>query len=120
MNEPNLLKSFFLDKLYHNKSLNHNPFISSSKPQIKNENIYFSPFGFYEDLLPKEVRCPICLGRTSKASKPDCCFHTFCNFCLKKWHKSSSKCPICRRYFQEIQPVDINDSKISQQMDLYV
>ena len=55
MNDPNLLRSFFLEKLFHNKSLNHNPFILSLNPQIKTENILFSPFGFYEDLLPKEA-----------------------------------------------------------------
>ena len=56
---------------------------------------------FHKDNIDIEVRCPICLGRTSKASKPDCCFDTFCNFCLKKWKELSSKCPILRRYFQE-------------------
>lgn len=120
MDNKNFNKSFFLSRLYNNKAINHNPFLLSLKPEINKLNNCFSPFGFFEDLLEEEVRCPICLGRTTKASSPDCCFHTFCNFCLKKWKKSSNKCPICRKNFSSIKYIDIRDPKIKDQMNLFI
>jgi hypothetical protein len=120
MANQNSFNSFFLSRLYDNKVINHNPFLLCLNPEYKSTYNNFSPFGFFEDLLEKEVRCPICLGRVSKASAPDSCNHTFCFLCLEKWSKSSNKCPICRRFFTKIKAVDIRDPKISDQMNLFI
>ena len=82
-------------------------------------NYKYNLFSNYEDSLDKEVRCPICLGRVASAVRPSKCKHVFCSFCLKKWMKSSDKCPYCRIQFKKIIRVDIQNTHISSQMDLF-
>lgn len=88
-------------------------------PQIVDYKNKFSLFSVYEDSLEKEVRCPICLGRVGLAVRPSKCKHVFCKLCLKKWMKSSDKCPYCRVQFKKIIKVDIQDTNINTQMDLF-
>jgi hypothetical protein len=119
MDQFNLLCKNFLFNLERNRTISHNPFLKNQIKENTYESFTFSPFGFYEDLCEKEVRCPICLGRVSVASKPDKCWHTFCNYCLEKWHKKSDKCPICRQIFHKIELTDITNEEISEQLDIF-
>lgn len=95
---------------------------SNIKPlffQFPDYNYKFNFFSTYEDSLEKEVRCPICLGRVALAVRPSKCRHIFCKLCIKKWMKSSDKCPYCRTQFKTIIKVDIKDNNISPQMNLF-
>ena len=119
MAQLNLLCKNFLFNLERNRKISHNPFFQNQKKNDAYESLFFSPFGFFEDICEKDVRCPICLGRVSVASKPDICLHTFCNLCIKKWNKQSDECPVCRKIFNKIEFIDIRNEEISDQLDLY-
>ena len=110
----------FLKVLLKANSSNSNPFqnyFGTSKSFIQDLT---SIYGFYEDSIEKEVRCPICLGRTVKATRPSNCRHVFCNYCLKKWYSKSCKCPICRVSYNSLIRVDISDKSISSQGNLFI
>ena len=111
-------KNNFLSILLNLKKSGSNPFSLMNSTQI-NTDFRNNPFEFYEDLLDQEMRCPICLGRVKSAIKPTSCIHIFCSYCIKKWCKTSIKCPVCRREMSSLSKVDI--SKIDfNQMDLYI
>ena len=117
--KPKQTQTNFLNVLLNLKNYHPNPFFSlySSAENPKwNNNL----FGFYEDLINKEVRFPIYLGRIKSPMKPNCCIHIFCSFCIKKWNKDSKKCPICRREMESLVKVDISQNNINCQMDLYI
>lgn len=48
--------------------------------------------------------CPICLEKqdSTTTAKLDCCQHTFCFDCIKKWGEKSNECPVCRRRYHRI------------------
>ena len=69
----------------------------------------FNLFGFPEDNYEFELKCPICLGRVSSASRPENCLHVFCRLCLKEWKKQSTKCPYCRIPFKNIIKVSYSE-----------
>ena len=46
--------------------------------------------------------CPICLNFCVAPSKINNCTHIYCNRCISKWSKMSSKCPLCRARFDKI------------------
>lgn len=46
--------------------------------------------------------CPICLNHCVAPSKINNCTHIYCNRCIRKWSKMSSKCPLCRSCFDKI------------------
>ena len=77
-------------------------------------------FSLYEDELEKEVKCPICFGRTGIAARPSGCKHVFCNNCILKWSQTSNKCPVCRGLFTDILLVNIALPEFNFQGDLYV
>ena len=111
---------YFLDVLNQIKNINNNPFkllTNNSKALPIRKH---SPFGFYEDTLEKELRCPICLGRVSSATKPSNCNHVFCYYCIHEWSKENLKCPICRQDYSYLIPVDIMDPSYGYQSDLYI
>lgn len=110
----------FLNVLIYLQKQPTNPFEKYSN--IKNDlsNKLFSPFIFYEDIQDKEVRCPICLGRVSKAKKPLSCIHVFCSYCINKWLKIGQKCPVCRQKIDSLIDIDINDKSVPLQYDLYI
>ena len=87
----------------------NNPFELLSKCPNSLPNSDFNLFGFSEDLYPFEIRCPICLGRATLASRPDKCYHIFCKPCLEKWGNESKKCPYCRKEFDAIIKVSYSE-----------
>lgn len=44
-------------------------------------------------------QCPICLLYYVEVYRPNCCSHTFCNYCITKWSKIKKQCPLCRKSF---------------------
>jgi hypothetical protein len=120
MDNQTIILENFLSNLIKNKRINHNPFKFKQNSNFSDASLLFSPFGFFEDLWDKEVRCPICLGRVLKAAKPESCNHAYCFLCLKKWKKQSKKCPICRKIFNKIDLIDIRSPNITSQMDLFI
>lgn len=111
--------STFLNTLIYQQNNSNNPF--SIYSELYSEKFFgkFNPFGFSEDLLDKEVRCPICLGRVSNAVKPVDCQHVFCSLCLKVWNKNSRTCPVCRALIKKIIKVDISEKSISFQGNIF-
>ena len=121
MKKNNSINIDFLKILLDLKNKQTNPFQIFKNKEINNKvNNYYSPFGFYEDQFEKEVRCPICLGRVSNASKPSSCIHIFCSLCINKWLKLSNKCPVCRTQIGELNKVDINEDWVPDQGDLFI
>ena len=113
------IQNHFLNVLLNLKDYHSNPFFSTySSAAYPKWN--YNPFCFYEDLIEKEVRCPICLGRVKSAMKPNCCIHLFCSFCIKKWNKVSKKLSVCRREMTSLAKVDISQNNINCQMDLFI
>ena len=50
--------------------------------------------------------CSICFEKIKKKHKTnlyqdekECCKHTFCLSCIKKWAKKNNTCPLCRKEF---------------------
>ena len=109
----------FFNVLKDLSNRSQNPFIFSPKKIDNNKQDKFYPFGFYEDMVSKEVRCPICLGRVKNAMKPNCCIHVFCGYCIRKWKQSSNRCPICRKNFINLIKTDITEDWVGCQGNLY-
>ena len=112
--------SHFLKTLNSLQGKNHNPFDSRAILSYAYSYDMTAIFGFYEDLITQEVRCPICLQRTKFSTKPSNCEHIFCNYCIKKWSRQSNKCPICRKLFTDLKKIDISSSNVSFQGDLFI
>ena len=112
--------SSFLRTLNCLKNYNQNPFNNNIDKSSYFLSHITSLFGFYDDNISNEVRCPICLQRSKKSTKPSNCKHIFCNFCIKKWSEISNKCPICRQEFQNLIKVDIHSKLFPFQGDLYI
>lgn len=117
MSKTNLSGNFLnvLEKLKEN---NFNPFSHCDRLKNNNQIKLVNLFGTYEDLY-EEVRCPICLSRVSSAIRPKNCLHIFCLLCLKKWIKMSNKCPVCRRPIDKIIEVDVKESWVTFQGNLF-
>ena len=111
-------KNNFLTILLNLKDSRSNPFSLVNSSQVS-MNFRNNPFGFYEDLFEQDIRCPICLGRVKSAIKPTSCIHIFCSYCIKKWYKTSIKCPVSRREISSLTKVDISNIGFNQ-MDLYI
>lgn len=47
-------------------------------------------------------KCSICFCSKKKPSRPNTCFHSFCNKCLSKWNLVNNSCPVCRSKFLDI------------------
>lgn len=77
-------------------------------------------FSLYKDELEKEVKYPICLGRTGIAARPSWCKHVFCYNSILKWSQTSNKCPVCRGLFTDILLVNIALPEFNYQGDLYI
>jgi hypothetical protein len=120
MNNSSNFPKNFLDVLIKQANNNSNPFNKTNYSQDIIFQSKYSPFGFYEDSLDKEIRCPICLGRVSAATRPSSCLHIFCSFCINKWKKSSKKCPMCRKIYLYLIPVDIMNPSYNFQGNLFV
>ena len=107
MNNGDGFNTKFLNTLLIIRKSDNNPFKTYRNNYLKKFSEFTSIFGFYEDNIEEEVRCPICLGKTKSTTKPSNCDHLFCSFCIKKWFKNSNKCPVCRAQFYSLIRVDI-------------
>ena len=52
--------------------------------------------------LPLDTECIICTCIITDLANPDGCNHNFCKSCLIEWSLRSSKCPMCKKYYQNI------------------
>ena len=52
--------------------------------------------------LSLETECIICCSNITELANPDSCNHDFCKSCLFKWTQRSTKCPICKKTYQNI------------------
>ena len=66
------------------------------------------------------VRCPICLAVVLSPIRPRGCFHIFCLYCLCKWMKQSTKCPLCKGEIDSLIKVNLNEKWVQEQGELYV
>ena len=66
--------------------------------------------------LPLDTECIICTYTIKELANPDGCNHNFCKSCLIEWLQRSSKCPLCKKTFNNI---FIYDDGIKKQMSLY-
>ena len=52
-----------------------------------------------------QKECSICYEKIKKNQETrlyhdeDCCSHTFCSPCIRKWAKQNNTCPLCRKEF---------------------
>jgi len=97
-------------RIIKNPASNPNAFIRFNYFNEISKSYKFNYFGPNEDLYEFEITCNICLGRVCAACRPNKCYHIFCRPCLKKWHKFSQKCPVCRTLFEYIEKVDYQES----------
>ena len=109
----------FLKVLNHLANKTHNPFPNNYINTVLSNSFSDNIFGFHEDLLEKEVRCPICLGRVKNAKRPNKCTHVFCSYCINKWAKTKKKCPICRTEFDKLLKTDIREKFVDCQGNLF-
>ena len=67
--------------------------------------------------LPLDTECIICTCIIKELANPEGCNHDFCKNCLIEWSQRSSKCPMCKTYYNNIyiydggikKPLSIND-----------
>ena len=52
--------------------------------------------------LPLDTECIICTCIIKELANPDGCNHDFCKSCLIEWSQRSSKCPMCKKYYNNI------------------
>jgi late competence protein required for DNA uptake (superfamily II DNA/RNA helicase) len=52
-------------------------------------------------MLTEQV-CSICLNALPQENARLSCSHTFCFECIEFWAQSSSKCPYCRKEYDQI------------------
>jgi hypothetical protein len=59
------------------------------------------------DSIDEELKCAICFRPFDLPVCNPQCRHTFCQECIKTWHKNSSICPTCRQrvYIKSYRPV---------------
>lgn len=56
-----------------------------------------------------QKECSICYEKIKKNQETklyhneDCCSHTFCLSCIKRWAKTNNTCPLCRKEFNVLQ-----------------
>jgi hypothetical protein len=50
--------------------------------------------------------CGICMDKFTVRGKLGSCEHIFCHACIKKWAKTSNTCPMCKKRFMDITPID--------------
>ena len=56
--------------------------------------------------------CGICLSPPINPFRPINCIHYFCRCCIKKWYEQGKNCcPICRKNFSMIPPLNIIEMK---------
>ena len=54
-------------------------------------------FEYYDvESVDEELNCTICVRPLNLPVYSSKCGHTFCQECIRKWHKKSSICPVCR------------------------
>ncbi|EFA05001.1 E3 ubiquitin-protein ligase CHFR-like Protein [Tribolium castaneum] len=63
--------------------------------------------------LDTELTCSICSELFIKAVTLNCS-HTFCKFCIDRWMKNKSNCPICRKSITNIAPTLVLDNFIEK------
>ena len=110
---PNNKMLCFLTKI----SSGFNPFLFQNS---KASNNYIYPKA--DSIIYKEeklVRCPICLGESLYPARPNSCRHIFCLYCIDKWMKQVSKCPMCKRKISCLIKVDLNEALVVDQMDIF-
>ncbi len=61
--------------------------------------------------LPLDTECIICTCVISELANPDGCNHNFCKSCLIEWSKRSSKCPMCKKRYNNIFTYDKGEKK---------
>ena len=67
--------------------------------------------------LPLDTECIICTCIIKELANPDGCNHDFCKSCLIEWSQRSSKCPMCKTFYNNIyiydkgikKPISINE-----------
>ena len=90
------------------KSNNKKDTIINLKEQIntENEKKHFKRLKKNTDnkemQLPLDTECIICTCIISELANPDGCNHNFCKSCLIEWTLRSSKCPMCKKYYNNI------------------
>ena len=52
--------------------------------------------------LPLDTECIICTCIIKELANPDGCNHDFCKSCLIEWSQRSSKCPMCKKLYNNI------------------
>ena len=52
--------------------------------------------------LPLDTECIICTCIIKVLANPDGCNHDFCKSCLIEWSQRSSKCPMCKKLYNNI------------------
>ena len=95
-----------------------NPFIHEYKYE-KIKYIYPKE----DSIIYKEdplIRCPICLGEALYPVRPNNCYHIYCLYCIDKWKRQNSKCPMCKTSFCSFIKVDIYESWVKNQLDLFI
>ncbi|XP_044260671.1 E3 ubiquitin-protein ligase rnf8-A-like [Tribolium madens] len=85
--------------------------VASSEPKEESETA--QPDSKPEDLMENELTCSICSELFIKAVTLNCS-HTFCKFCIDKWTKNKSNCPICRKAITNIAPTLVLDNFIEK------
>ena len=56
--------------------------------------------------LPLDTECIICTCIIKELANPDGCNHDFCKSCLIEWSQRSSKCPMCKTFYNNIYTYD--------------
>ena len=75
--------------------------------------------------LPLDAECIICCGIIEELANPDECNHDFCKSCLFEWSQKSSKCPMCKKNYNNIffydngnkRQISINDIRKKHKKD---
>ena len=68
-----------------------------------------------EMILPLDTECIICTCIINELANPDGCNHDFCKSCLIEWSQRSSKCPMCKKLYNNI---IIYDDGIKKQISI--
>ena len=88
--KKNLLKyKDIYDKKMNNKNKKH---LKRLKKNTDNK----------EMILPLDTECIICTCIINELANPDGCNHDFCKSCLIEWSQRSSKCPMCKKLYNNI------------------